>query len=171
MKLSTQGQHAIMAMLTLAINDDERTVRLSDIAGQQGISLSYLEQVFAKLRQKGLVEGIRGPGGGYRLARATDEISLAEIARVAESEEETVTTKPAKSGNQAQHKEQVLVQQMWDNLSHRFYDFLGDITLASLLEGHNKPRKVFQLGETASLIARMFPARRANSGLTHHVAM
>ena len=61
---------------------------------------------------------------------------------------------------------------MWDDLSQRFYDFLGDITLASLVEGHNKPRKVFQLGETASLIARMFPARRSsNIGMTHQVAM
>ena len=167
MKLSTKGQHAIMAMLTLAINDDERTVRLSDIAGQQGISLSYLEQVFAKLRQEGLVEGIRGPGGGYRLARAADEISLAEIARIAEAEEE-----PSSKFSNASAKEQVAVQKMWDDLSQRFYDFLGDITLASLVEGHNKPRKVFQLGETASLIARMFPARRSsNIGMTHQVAM
>ncbi len=167
MKLSTQGQHAIMAMLTLAVNDDERTVRLSDIAGQQGISLSYLEQVFAKLRQEGLVEGIRGPGGGYRLARAADDISLAEIVRIAESEEEQ-NAKLLKSP----HKDQVAVQKMWDDLSYRFYDFLRDITLASLVEGHNKPRKVFQLGETASLIARMFPARRSsNIGMSHQVAM
>ena len=168
MKLSTQGQHAIMAMLTLAINDDERTVRLTDIAGQQGISLSYLEQVFAKLRQGGLVEGIRGPGGGYRLARSAESITLAEIAQVAESDDEKPAIKSA--GGHNNHPDQLAVDKMWNELSNRFYEFLNDITLASLVEGHSKPRKAFKLGETAGLIARMFPAVR-HTGNTAHALM
>lgn len=168
MKLSTQGQHAIMAMLALAVHDDEGAVRLTDLAEQQGISLSYLEQIFAKLRQEGLVEGIRGPGGGYRLSRTADEINLAEIASAVDDE--------VGSGRRSQHAstglEQQLVQQMWADLSQRFYGFLREMTLESLLEGHQLPRKVFRMGETASLIARMFPARGMPlPGMAQHAGM
>jgi Rrf2 family iron-sulfur cluster assembly transcriptional regulator len=167
MKLSTQGQHAIMAMLALAIHDGEGTVRLTDLAEQQGISLSYLEQVFAKLREGGLVEGIRGPGGGYRLARTADEINLADIALAVEDEPVSgrYAQRPSTSAGQA------LVQQMWGDLSQRFYGFLSDITLENLLDGHQLPRKVYRMGETASLIARMFPARIPAPGMARHAAM
>lgn len=152
MKLSTQGQHAIMAMLTLAIHEDTGALRLTDIAEQQGISLSYLEQIFAKLRNAGLVEGIRGPGGGYRLAQPLEAINLAEIAIAAEEEAVAVIPRSAKRNQDA-------VQAMWSSLSQQFYGFLSDITLASLLEDHQVPRnKVYQMSTTASLIARMFPA-------------
>lgn len=168
MKLSTQGQHAIMAMLALAIHEDEGALRLGDLAEQQGISLSYLEQIFARLRSHGLVEGIRGPGGGYRLIRHIEDINLAEIVQAAEDETET-----GKRGlKHTDEPGQRLVQQMWANLSGRFYDFLEGMTLASLLEGHKLPRKSFKMGETASMIARMFPAVGMPApALRHQVAM
>lgn len=151
MKLSTSSQHAIMAMLALAVHEDEGAVRLHDLAQQQGISLSYLEQVFARLRANGLVEGIRGPGGGYRLSRPVEDITLADIAQAVEDN--------GVSQRLSGHREQQMVQTMWEEFSAMFYDFLNGITLESLLEGHRLPRKPYQMGETASLIARMFPAR------------
>ncbi|UOG90725.1 MAG: Rrf2 family transcriptional regulator [Candidatus Thiothrix sulfatifontis] len=167
MKLSTQGQHAIMAMLALAIHDDDGAVRLGDLAAQQGISLSYLEQIFARLRHEGLVEGIRGPGGGYRLSRHADEITLAEIIQAAE--DDTVVAMNAPHG--AALRGQDLVQRMWSDLSGQFYRFMEDITLDSLMEGHALPRKTYKMGETASLIARMFPARGLRPQMAHQMAM
>ncbi|MDX1698608.1 MAG: Rrf2 family transcriptional regulator, partial [Thiohalobacterales bacterium] len=79
MRLSTKGRYAVTAMLDLAIHHGEGAVTLAEISAAQGISLSYLEQLFARLRKNGLVEGIRGPGGGYRLSRAPDEISVADV--------------------------------------------------------------------------------------------
>ncbi|MBT8112379.1 MAG: Rrf2 family transcriptional regulator, partial [Gammaproteobacteria bacterium] len=79
MKLSTKARHAITAMMDLAINDNYKPVTLADISQCQGISLSYLEQLFAKLRKSGLVVGVRGPGGGYRLSRSPNEISVAQV--------------------------------------------------------------------------------------------
>ena len=164
MKLSTQGQHAIMAMLTLAIHDDTGAMRLGDIATQQGISLSYLEQIFARLRNGGLVEGIRGPGGGYRLARPAEEISLAEIATVAEQE-------PEQDADTVSTPQRELVARMWEDLSQQFYQFLDGISLDSLMEGHKIPRKAYKMSETASMIARMFPARLSFPSMGQHAAL
>lgn len=164
MKLSTQGQHAIMAMLTLAIHDDTGAMRLGDIATQQGISLSYLEQIFARLRNGGLVEGIRGPGGGYRLARPAEEISLAEIATVAEQE-------PEQDADTVSTPQRELVARMWEDLSQQFYQFLDGISLDSLMEGHKIPRKAYKMSETASMIARMFPARLTFPSMGQHAAL
>lgn len=164
MKLSTQGQHAIMAMLTLAIHDDTGAMRLGDIATQQGISLSYLEQIFARLRNGGLVEGIRGPGGGYRLARPAEEISLAEIATVAEQE-------PEQDTDTVSTPQRELVARMWEGLSQQFYQFLDGISLDSLMEGHKIPRKAYKMSETASMIARMFPARLTFPSMGQHAAL
>ena len=164
MKLSTQGQHAIMAMLTLAIHEDTGAMRLGDIATQQGISLSYLEQIFARLRNGGLVEGIRGPGGGYRLARPAEEISLAEIATVAEQE-------PEQDADTVSTPQRELVARMWEDLSQQFYQFLDGISLDSLMEGHKIPRKAYKMSETASMIARMFPARLTFPSMGQHAAL
>jgi Rrf2 family iron-sulfur cluster assembly transcriptional regulator len=167
MKLSTQGQHAIMAMLALAIHDDEGAVRLGDLAAQQGISLSYLEQIFARLRSEGLVEGIRGPGGGYRLSRHADEITLADIVLAAEEESVAGRLGSTRTESLDQH----LVQQMWLDLSAQFQQFMEDITLESLMDGHELPRKTYQMGETASMIARMFPARELKPSMMPQMAM
>ncbi len=140
-------------------------LRLGDLATQQGISLSYLEQIFARLRSEGLVEGIRGPGGGYRLSRHADEITLADIVLAAEDAPERQPSQGAATA------EQHLVQQMWADLSGQFYRFMEDITLDNLMEGHELPRKTYQMGATASLIARMFPARELKPGMTHQMAI
>ena len=79
MKLSTKGRYAVTAMMDLALHDNDGPVTLSDISSCQGISLSYLEQLFSLLRQSGLVQGVRGPGGGYRLSKPPTQINIAEI--------------------------------------------------------------------------------------------
>ena len=89
MRLSTKGRYSVTAMLDLAIHDKAGPVTLADISQCQGISLSYLEQLFSRLRKGGLVKGVRGPGGGYRLAKPASEINIAEIIH-ARSEERRV---------------------------------------------------------------------------------
>jgi Rrf2 family transcriptional regulator, iron-sulfur cluster assembly transcription factor len=123
MKLSTKGRYAVTAMMDLAIHDKSGPVTLADISVCQGISLSYLEQLFAKLRKSGLVEGVRGPGGGYRLARPADQITVASIVAAVD---ETVG-----QGHQEceDDDERCMTHQLWDELSDRLYAFLDGITL------------------------------------------
>ncbi|MGH8501183.1 MAG: Rrf2 family transcriptional regulator [Gammaproteobacteria bacterium] len=129
MKLSTKGRYAVTAMLNLAIHDQRNTVTLADISQCQGISLSYLEQLFAKLRKHRLVKGIRGPGGGYRLARPMHEISVAQIITAVDERTEGAGERPAKPGSR-----RPVTQELWDELSERLYDFLDGITLAELAD-------------------------------------
>lgn len=126
MKLATKARYGVTAMMDLAINENVRPVTLADISQYQGISLSYLEQLFAKLRSKDLVRGVRGPGGGYRLARSASEISIAQIVSAINDMEEnhsSESTHPAK-GDKAD-----TLNGMWDTLSNQIYQFLDGITL------------------------------------------
>lgn len=129
MKLSTKGRYAITAMLDLALNANEGSrVTLADISEFQGISLSYLEQLFARLRQTKLVKGTRGPGGGYRLARSASEITIAEI--IAAVDEKTGKEKIMKIDDR-HHK----TQQLWELLSNHITVYLANITLGDLVNG------------------------------------
>jgi len=122
MKLSTKGRHAVTAMMELALQHKTGPVTLADISAQQSISISYLEQLFARLRQHGLVTGMRGPGGGYCLARSASEITIASILAtvddVSRREEMPHTQGEVPAG-----------AQMWLQLSNRIYDYLNSITL------------------------------------------
>ncbi|AOV16939.1 Fe-S cluster assembly transcriptional regulator IscR [Acidihalobacter aeolianus] len=126
MKLSTKGRYAVTAMLDLAIHDKVGPVTLADISVCQGISLSYLEQLFAKLRKENLVEGVRGPGGGYRLAKPADQITVAQIITAVD---ESVDVTRCNGQGDCQDGERCLTHQLWDDLSHRLYSFLDGITL------------------------------------------
>lgn len=126
MKLSTKGRYAVTAMMDLAIHDKTGPVTLADISVCQGISLSYLEQLFAKLRKSGLVEGVRGPGGGYRLSRAANQITVAEIVGAVD---EVVDVTRCHGNQDCQDGERCLTHQLWDELSGRLYAFLDGITL------------------------------------------
>ncbi|WP_455386172.1 Fe-S cluster assembly transcription factor [Acidihalobacter prosperus] len=126
MKLSTKGRYAVTAMMDLAIHDKSGPVTLADISVCQGISLSYLEQLFAKLRKSGLVEGVRGPGGGYRLARPADQITVAAIISAVD---EAVDVTRCHGHEDCQDGERCLTHQLWDELSDRLYAFLDGITL------------------------------------------
>ncbi|MCW8955275.1 MAG: Rrf2 family transcriptional regulator [Gammaproteobacteria bacterium] len=127
MRLSTKGRYGVTAMMDLAIHDNAGPVTLADISQCQGISLSYLEQLFAKLRKNGLVEGVRGPGGGYRLSRPSDQISIAEI--ITAVDEKVDITSCGQEGN-CQDGERCLTHELWVELSNRLYEFLQGITLA-----------------------------------------
>jgi len=136
MRLSTKGRYAVMAMADLARRQDEpcRAVALAEIATRQEISLSYLEQLFARLRRKGLVRSARGPGGGYRLARTAAETSIAEI--VLAVDEPLRATRCAEQGKGCMLKgERCLTHDLWDDLGHRIEDYLASVSLADVLNG------------------------------------
>ncbi|WP_298608310.1 Fe-S cluster assembly transcription factor [uncultured Thiothrix sp.] len=158
MKLSTKGRYAVTAMMDLAIHDYEGPVTLADISNCQGISLSYLEQLFAKLRKSGLVEGVRGPGGGYRLGKPAGQISIADIIAAVD---ENIDATRCKGSEDCHGGEKCLTHQLWTDLSKSLYEFLDGLTLASFI---NRPevRAVARRQDTmASRIATMFPPRMA----------
>ena len=130
MRLTTKGRYAVTAMLDLAMHGDGAPVSLSDISDRQGISLSYLEQLFSKLRQNSLVQSVRGPGGGYSLARIPDSISVAEI--ISAVNESVDATNCAGVGD-CQNGEMCLTHYLWEDLSDQIRMFLGDISLAKLI--------------------------------------
>jgi len=131
MRLSTKGRYAVTAMLDLAIHHAEGPVTLAGISENQGISLSYLEQLFARLKKHGLVEGLRGPGSGYRLSRKPEDISVAEvITAIGEGIDATQC-----AGNEnCQDGERCLTHELWTKLGNEIYDFLNGITLASFIQ-------------------------------------
>ncbi len=128
MRLSTKGRVAVTAMMELAIR---RQVTLRELLASQGISVSYIEQILARLRRQGLVQGIRGPGGGYRLARFASEITVAEI--ITSAEEPLSGTYAGEQGTEAD-EENDLTYDLWRRLSGKIYDFLNGITLAQCVE-------------------------------------
>lgn len=131
MRLTTKGRYAVTAMLDLAIHAQTGPVSLNDISGRQGISLSYLEQLFAKLRRSGLVASVRGPGGGYRLSRADDEIQVAEII---DAVNESMDVTRCNRQGDCQGGVECLTHHLWIDLSDQIHDFLTNITLKSLIE-------------------------------------
>lgn len=131
MRLSTKGRYAVTAMLDLAIHHEQGPVTLADISENQGISLSYLEQLFARLRRHGLVEGLRGPGGGYRLSRHPQEISVAEvITAIGEGIDATL----CEGSRDCQDGEECLTHRLWTKLGREIFEFLNGITLAGFIE-------------------------------------
>lgn len=125
MKLSGKGRYAIKAMINIALNNSKQPKTLLEISKHQGISLSYLEQLFALLRKHNLVSGVRGPGGGYRLSVEPKDISIAQIINAINSD------KPAMVGSES--KDEVI----WDNFSARLCNYLETVTLGSLIEDNN----------------------------------
>jgi Rrf2 family iron-sulfur cluster assembly transcriptional regulator len=130
MRLSTKGRYAVTAMMDLAIHDRNGPVTLADISSCQDISLSYLEQLFAKLRKSGLVKGVRGPGGGYRLARPGRDISIAQIIAAVD---EKVDATLCNGEENCQKGERCLTHELWMGLSKRIYEFLDGISLEDFL--------------------------------------
>jgi len=118
-------------MLDLALHSQEGPVTLADISENQGISLSYLEQLFAALRAKHLVRGVRGPGGGYFLARESREISIADIICAVD---EWVEFTRCKGRKDCRNGDRCLTHDLWNELSKEIFDFLSDITLGELVD-------------------------------------
>ncbi|HEB81221.1 MAG TPA: Rrf2 family transcriptional regulator [Chromatiales bacterium] len=130
MRLTTKGRYAVTAMLDLAIHSRVAPVSLAEIAQRQGISLSYLEQLFARLRREGLVRSVRGPGGGYQLGREPARIAVAEV--IIAVDEKMDSTRCGGLGN-CQDNERCLTHDLWVDLSCRIQAFLGGISFAQLM--------------------------------------
>ncbi len=130
MKLTSKGRYAVTAMLDVSLHSQNSPVPLADISERQGISLSYLEQLFSKLRKAGLVASIRGPGGGYKLGGDAFSISVGHI--IAAVDESVDATKCNGKGN-CQCGSRCLTHALWRDLSSRISDFLNNITLGELM--------------------------------------
>ena len=131
MRLTTKGRYAVTAMLDLALHGGNGPVSLADISGRQDISLSYLEQLFAKLRRNDLVHSVRGPGGGYKLSRAGDQIFVAQII---DAVNETVDATGCGGTADCQQGEVCLTHHLWCDLSEQIHKFLSEISLTNLVE-------------------------------------
>lgn len=131
MRLTTRGRYAVTAMLDLALHQDQGPVPLGDIAARQDISLSYLEQLFAKLRRSGLVVSTRGPGGGYRLHAPAAELSVAQII---DAVDENVEYTRCGGERNCQRQQRCLTHDLWQSLSEHVREFLEEVTLAGLRE-------------------------------------
>ncbi len=148
MRLTTKGRYAVTAMLDLAIHHGNGPITLAAIARRQGISLSYLEQLFSRLRRRSLVASVRGPGGGYSLARSAVEIHIAEVISAVD---ENVDTTRCHGAHNCQNNQTCLTHDLWQDLSDRIYDYLSGITLQELMnrrgvqsvagrqDGHDSP--------------------------------
>lgn len=134
MRLTTKGRYAVTAMLDLAIQHGRGPIALADIAQRQGISLSYLEQLFAKLRKNGLVRSVRGPGGGYNLARGASDIHIAEVITAVD---EHVDTTKCGGAHNCQNDGPCLTHDLWHDLSDRIYAYLNSISLQQLVDRHD----------------------------------
>lgn len=131
MRLTTKGRYAVTAILDLALHDGQGPITLADISRRQGISLSYLEQLFARLRRRGLVSSTRGPGGGYTLSSAPEQIFIADVITAVD---EDVDVRRCNGGNNCQGSLQCLTHDLWTDLSDQIISFLGGISLYDLME-------------------------------------
>ena len=148
MRLSTKGRYAVMAMADLAghasdANNPSKPVALADIAERQDISLSYLEQLFAKLRRGGLVTSVRGPGGGYRLARPSNELRIADIIVAVDEPIAATRCKPNGSKGCTKTGARCVTHDLWEELGQQIHIFLSSVSLADVVErrvlGRSKP--------------------------------
>lgn len=136
MRLTTKGRFAVTAMVDLAMRGGRGPVTLATISEQQKISLSYLEQLFGKLRRNNIVESVRGPGGGYYLARPGSKISIAEI--VVAVDEPLDATRCGGKGNCHGENQQCITHELWMGLNESILDYLQGVTLQHLVDNHHK---------------------------------
>ncbi len=130
MRLTTKGRYAVTAILDLALHHGGGPTTLADIAERQGISLSYLEQLFARLRKCDLVTSVRGPGGGYSLGHEPEDISIAEVITAVD---EVVDATQCGGDHDCQGDHACLTHDLWHDLSARIYGYLDDISLSDLM--------------------------------------
>ena len=133
MRLTTKGRYAVTAMLDLALNQEQGPISLADIAQRQDISLSYLEQLFSRLRKQTLVSSVRGPGGGYVLGRDARSIDIAQV--VTAVDESLDTTACGGAGN-CHGDQPCLTHTLWRDLSNSIHDYLSSISLQDVIKGH-----------------------------------
>jgi Rrf2 family transcriptional regulator, iron-sulfur cluster assembly transcription factor len=146
MRLTTKGRFAVTAMLDLALRHKQGPVTLAGIGVRQSISLSYLEQLFGKLRRHALVESVRGPGGGYRLARPTEKVSVADIILAVD---EPLDATQCGGLENCQEDKRCMTHNLWATLNQKLYDYLNSVTLQDLVN-----EQLANDGKVAMLIDR-----------------
>jgi Rrf2 family iron-sulfur cluster assembly transcriptional regulator len=143
MKLSTKGRYAMVALADLALSEaksgGDEHVSLAAISKRQDISLPYLEQLFVKLRRAGLVEAVRGPGGGYRLARSADQIRVSEVMEAVDETVDALHTGAGVSGGVSGSRAQSLTNRLWESLSANVYVFLHQVRLSDVVKNDLTP--------------------------------
>ncbi|MEI4486417.1 Rrf2 family transcriptional regulator [Frigidibacter sp. MR17.14] len=139
MKLSTKGRYAMVALADLATAGAGKLTTLAEISERQDISLPYLEQLFVKLRRAGLVDSVRGPGGGYRLARAPEAIRVSEVLEAVEETVSAMHTGAGATGGVSGTRAQSMVNRLWESLSAQVYVFLHATTLQDVVKNGLKP--------------------------------
>ncbi len=152
MRLTTKGRFAVTAMIDLAMRCADGPVALAGISERQKISLSYLEQLFGKLRRHGLVDSVRGPGGGYCLARPTNELTVTDIIRAVD---EQLDATQCGGRENCQDDARCMTHELWARLNDKMYEYLSSVKLAELVEGQRK-----KMGGNAVVLQ---DRRRANS--------
>ena len=133
MKLSTKGRYAVMAMADLGTNSNGRPISLADIAERQEISLSYLEQLFAKLRRGGLVKSVRGPGGGYLLARDADETRIADIILAVDEPIRATRCTPGQPFGCRGNRSRCQTHDLWEELGNQIYLYLNSVSIGDVI--------------------------------------
>ena len=133
MKLSTKGRYAVMAMVDLAMHSDNKPISLADIADRQEISLSYLEQLFAKLRRGGLVRSVRGPGGGYLLAHEDTETRISDIILAVDEPIRATRCTPGQPFGCRINKSRCMTHDLWEELGNQIYLYLSSVTVADVV--------------------------------------
>ncbi|WP_094037145.1 Rrf2 family transcriptional regulator [Antarctobacter heliothermus] len=139
MKLSTKGRYAMVALTDIAMQSSEGLVTLGDISKRQDVSLPYLEQLFVKLRRAGLVESVRGPGGGYRLARLPAEIRVVEVLAAVDETVDAMHVGAGASGGLSGSRAQSMTNRLWQSLSAHVYVFLHQTRLSDVVENSLAP--------------------------------
>lgn len=139
MKLSTKGRYAMVALTDIALQSEEALVTLGEISKRQDISLPYLEQLFVKLRRAGLVESVRGPGGGYRLARVPSDIRVADILAAVDETVDAMHKGAGASGGLSGSRAQSLTNRLWEGLSAHVYVFLHQTRLSDVVKNDLAP--------------------------------
>ena len=138
MRLTTKGRYAVTAMLDLSLNYGVGAITLADISERQGISLSYLEQLFARLRKQGLVSSSRGPGGGYRLSRSASQITVLDVISAVD---EKVDSTQCEGRHNCRGDEECLSHELWQSLSDQIRFYLAGISLAEVVSNYEKNRE------------------------------
>lgn len=139
MRLTTKGRFAVTAMLDLALHEVDRPVTLAGISERQEISLSYLEQLFSRLRRNGLVKSVRGPGGGYRIAKKHEDISVSEIIRAVDEQIDATQC----GGNENCHSDRrCMTHELWASLNVKILEYLSGVTLADLVVSQREGKKI-----------------------------
>ncbi|WP_292053087.1 MULTISPECIES: Rrf2 family transcriptional regulator [unclassified Brevundimonas] len=150
MRLSTKGRYAVMAMADLARNGADRAVSLAEIATRQEISLSYLEQLFARLRKADLVKSVRGPGGGYRLARPAADTWVADIVlAVDEPIRATRCENHVKAGGCMMAGERCITHNLWEDLGAEIHRYLSSVSLDDVVTNRLRNRRNAEVGAAA----------------------